>query len=185
MKKLSLLALILIATCVVAMAQPRAIGGRLGLSAGPSYQHQIGEKTMIQADVDILAFAAGIQGTVTFNWIVPLKSWEKANWNLIAGVGVGGGIEGWGGRSYFYDASGNLIDIWGGHGFAGVAGMAGLEWNFKFPLQLSIEYRPVIGAGFSKKPRFDDPNKTSVGFYKHGLWLSAVAIGVRYKFGGK
>jgi len=173
MKKTSLLAIILVATCTVAMAQPRAIGGRLGLSAGPSYQHQIGKKTMIQADVDMLAYAYGIQGTVTFNWIVPIKSWEKANWNLLAGVGAGGGWEVW--------------NKWkSGYGFVGVAGMVGLEWNFKFPLQLSVEYRPVIGPKFYHGALTTEGKHPDSAFINtEGLFLSAVAAGVRYKFGGK
>jgi hypothetical protein len=174
MKKLPLLAILLIATCTFAMAQPRAIGGRLGPSVGPSYQHQIGERTMIQADVDMLAYAAGIQGTVTFNWIIPLKSWEKVNWNLLAGVGTGGG----------YEWCGNRIIGWWGYGFVGAAGMVGLEWNFKFPLQLSVEYRPLIGPKFYHENVTGKKN-TDTFFYYRGLWQSAVAIGVRYKFGGK
>ena len=180
MKKTSLLVIILVATCAIAMAQPRAIGGRIGYSLGVSYQHQIGEKNLIQADIDILKYGwCGTQGTVTFNWIVPLKSWEKANWNLLAGVGVGCGYEWWGGsaREDWY----RWNSWWSkSGGFIGVAGMIGLEWNFKFPLQLSVEYRPLIGT---KLYRLD--NLTNVGFYYHGLCTSAVAIGVRYKFGGK
>jgi hypothetical protein len=94
MKKLSLLAILLIVTCTVTIAQPRAIGGRLSWGIGPSYQHQIGEKNMIQADVDLIAYGLwGIQTTATYNWLIPLKSWEVVNWNLYAGVGIGGGYE--------------------------------------------------------------------------------------------
>jgi len=176
MKKLSLLTIILIASCTITMAQPRAIGGRLGTSVGVSYQHQIGKRTMIQADIDLLEYAyRGVQGTVTFNWIVPLKSWEAANWNMIAGVGVGGGYE-WNPWEMWY-----RWNSWSrSGGFVGVAGMIGLEWNFKFPLQLSVEYRPLIGT---RLHIYD--NITNIGFYRQGLWSGTAAIGVRYKFGGK
>ena len=80
MKKLSLLTIILLATCTVAMAQPRAIGGRIGYNIGASYQHQIGEKNMLQADLDFYGLGWwGMQGTVTFNWIIPLVSVNAGN----------------------------------------------------------------------------------------------------------
>jgi len=174
MKKLSLLAIILIATCAIAMAQPRAIGGRLGWNIGASYQHQIGEKHMIQADLDFIGYGLwGPQGTVTFNWIIPLVSVDAGKLNLYPGVGVGGGYR------------------WWSHGFVGVAGMIGIEWTFKFPLQLSFEYRPLIGPSLYQEYFYDDfgwiTDKKRIGacFNYGGLWSSAVAIGVRYKFGGK
>jgi hypothetical protein len=180
--------IILIATCTFAMAQPRAIGGRLGYNIGISYQHQIGEKNMIQADVDLIAYALhGIQGTVTYNWIVPLKSWEVVKWNLIAGVGAGAGFQWWGGH-YTH------LDTWPlpyreGGTFLGAAGMIGMEWNFKFPLQLAIEYRPLVGTILHQKRDYYDDHFERKGiaaaFYYRGLWESAAAISVRYKFGEK
>jgi hypothetical protein len=165
MKKLSLLAIILIATCTVAIAQPRAIGGRIGWNVGASYQHGFGEKNMLQADLDFVGFW-GIQGTVTYNWLFPINSWSgPGSWNWYAGVGGGLGCRFWG---WGYDG-------WGGYGgrfFAGVAGMIGVEYNFKFPLQLSLDYRPLIGPSFGKG---------GVGLFGEGLW-TGFAIGVRYKF---
>ena len=180
MKKLSLLALILIATCTVAFAQPRAIGGRIASSIGISYQHQIGEKNMIQADLDFLIYGLwGTQGTVTFNWIIPLVDVSAGQLNLYPGVGLGGGYEwwNWGGFGGTPLYSGGY-----GTGFVGIAGMIGLEWNFKFPLQLSLEYRPLLGVELKK--HWSDKG-IGAGFYYNGLWMSAVAVGVRYKFGGK
>ncbi|MCL2436227.1 MAG: hypothetical protein FWD09_08865 [Lentimicrobiaceae bacterium] len=206
MKKLSLLVIFLIATCTVSMAQPRAVGGRLGWSFGPSYQHQIGEKNMIQTDVDVIGWGLwGIQGTATFNWIIPLVSANAGNLNLYPGVGLGVGFEWWR-RNYVYHWSypPYMYDPWplphhlGRGTFVGIAGMIGLEWNFKFPLQLAFEYRPVIGPKFyrtydssdgyigSPFPLNPPPyDKIGVAYYYHGLWASAVAISVRYKFGGK
>ena len=192
MKKLSLLAIIVIATCTVAMAQPRAIGGRLGWDIGASYQHQIGEKNMIQADLDFLGYGLwGTQATVTFNWLIPLVSVSAGELNLYPGVGVGGGYEWWVRRGIIVHAdwppssSGYYNYYRYGTGFVGVAGMIGVEWRFKFPLQLSFEYRPLIGPEFYIYNKNYYGNPPSVGFYYHGLWAGAVAIGVRYKFGGK
>jgi len=191
MKKLFLTAVILIAASTMLMAQPRAIGGRIGgWNIGPSYQHQIGEKNMIQADVDLIGWGLwGVQGTVTFNWLIPLVSVNTGELNLYPGVGLGGGYEWW------YE--GPYVIHWGYHpryrtattGTVGVAGMIGIEWNFnKIPLQLSFDYRPLIGISLRRIHYFDGagsykPDNIRADFYTHGLWSSAVAIGVRYKFG--
>jgi len=156
MKKLALLSVILMATCVVAMAQPRAIGGRIAWNIGASYQHSLGEKNMIQVDLDFPCYHRGIQATATYNWIFPIKSWtHDGSWNWYAGVGAGLGCS------------------WHKMGWAGVAGMIGVEYNFKFPLQLSLDWRPRIGPWFSKN---------NIGFHSEGLYTSAFGIGVRSKF---
>jgi hypothetical protein len=183
MKKL-LLAIIVIATCTMTMAQPRAIGGRIGYDIGVSYQHQIGEKNMIQADVDLIAWGlCGIQGTATYNWLIPLVSVSAGNLNLYPGVGLGAGFEWLGYSPSWYGVAS------GGGTFMGVAGMIGVEWNFKFPLQLSVEYRPLIGVNLYRihyhYPEDYHYSPINARFYMHGLWASAAAISVRYKFGGK
>jgi len=172
MKRLVLFAIILVAACTVAMAQPRAIGGRVSYGIGASYQHGFGEKNMLQADLDFFAYSYsiripgmgristydwGVQATATYNWIFPISSWTHAgSWNWYAGVG--GGI-GW-----------NWYKI----GWAGVAGMIGVEYNFKFPLQLSIDWRPIIGPMFGKN---------YVEFNERGLYQGgAFGLGVRYEF---
>ncbi|MCL2290092.1 MAG: hypothetical protein FWC34_05220 [Bacteroidetes bacterium] len=171
MKKLALLIVIMIATYVVAVAQPRAIGGRLGWGVGASYQHGFGEKGMLQADVDFISFS-GIQGTATYNWIFPINSWNgSGSWSWYAGVGGGGGYRWWYGKTSL-DGINWHNAVASGIGFAGVAGMIGVEYNFKFPLQLSIDWRPLIGADFN-------------GTYSAAYLYEAAAIGVRYKFGGK
>jgi hypothetical protein len=178
MKKLSVLFVILIATCTVAMAQPRAIGGRIGYSIGPSYQHSIGEKNMLQADIDILGYWWGAQGTLTFNWIGNIASWSNVgDMNWFAGVGVGGGYRwgwGWGRVWRYWDG---YYGGWGGYGFVGVAGMGGVEMNFKFGLQVSVDWRPLIGPSIYKGGHVD--------YFWEGLYVGAIGLGVRYKFKGK
>jgi hypothetical protein len=174
MKKLALI-IIMIAFCSVAMAGPRAVGGRLGWGIGPSYQHGFGEKNMLQVDLDLLGYGWwGIQASVTYDWIFPIKSWTKeGSWNWYAGVGGGGGYEWFGGvfgRGYY--GSGRARGGYGG-AFVGAVGMIGVEYNFKFPLQLSFDYRPLIGVGFGGHRAY---------FYTHGLYCGAIALGIRYKF---
>jgi hypothetical protein len=170
MKRLALFTVVLLATCAIAMAQPRAIGGRIAYNIGASYQHGFGEKNMLQVDLDFPLFFWGIQATATYNWIFPINAWSgPGSWNWYAGVGGGAGyIWGWGYLgSYGWNS-------WAGFGFAGVAGMLGVEYNFKFPLQLSLEWRPLIGPTFHRGG--------GIGFNYDGLYISALALGVRYKF---
>ena len=191
MKKKSLLFIILVVTFFVVIAQPGAIGVRLGLGIGVSYQHQIGDKNMIQVDVDLPTYGLhGIQGTATYNWIIPLKSWNIANCNFIAGVGVGVGYQWWagGGDVILFPWDRSLKNLERGT-FLGAAGIIGFEWNFKFPLQLAIEYRPLVGPflyqRYENTSQLPVKNEIGVDFYYRGLWESAVAISVRYKFGRK
>jgi len=136
-------------------AQPRAIGGRLGWGLEFSYQHGLGSN-MLQVDVGLPGFAEqGIHAVVVYDWLFPISSWKEAGeWNWYAGVGGTAGLYG------FKESV----------GFIGVAGMIGVEYTFKFPLQLSLDYRPAIGPTF---------RKNDVGFGWHAYTLG---LGIRYKF---
>jgi hypothetical protein len=47
------------------------------------------------------------------------------------------------------------------------AGMVGIEYNFNFPLQISLDFRQHIGIGFSG----------------NGIWApSSIGLGLRYQF---
>ncbi|MCL2290869.1 MAG: hypothetical protein FWC34_09255 [Bacteroidetes bacterium] len=174
MKKTLILAIIFIATCTVSLAQPRAIGGRLGWGAGVSYQHGLGDKNMLQVDLDVSRFNMGIQATATYNWIFPFNSWKGAgSWNWYAGVGGGVGMywpDWWryptNHQVKIDDRSAKLFV-----GFAGATGMIGVEYNFKFPLQLSLDWCPLIGPSFYKG---------GVGFNLLGVFGGG--LGIRYKF---
>ena len=168
MKKTLILAIILIATCTVSLAQPRAIGVRIGWGAGASYQHGFGEKNMLQVDLDAYLFEQGIQATATYNWIFPFHSWKgNGSWNWYAGVGGGIGMlwPNWWIRTDPSKIRGEFT------GFAGVVGMIGIEYNFKFPLQLSLDYRPLISPLLYKG---------GVDFNLGGLFGGGLAV--RYKF---
>ncbi len=160
MKKLGLLVLFMIAMVTAAFAQPRAIGGRLGYGVEVSYQHSLSEENMVSVDLGLPGFL-GLEAVATYDWINPgghMIPWEhKGSWNWYAGVGAGAGFYGF---SYLT-------------GFAGAAGRIGVEYNFWFPLQLSIDYRPVIGAWF---------NSYAAGFNFDGLYAGGIALGVRYVF---
>ena len=170
MKKYLLIAVMAVLSVAYAAAQPRAIGGRLGYGVEFSYEHTLGQN-MLSVDAGVIAFN-GIEAAVTYDWINPFGAdfssvWDKkGEWNWYMGVGAGAGLGGWNAWKdhYFYS-------------FVGVAGRVGVEYNFWFPLQLSVDWRPLIGPSFST-----DHEHTSVGFNMSGLYAGAICLGVRYKF---
>ncbi|MFY9162022.1 MAG: hypothetical protein WAN96_05980 [Paludibacteraceae bacterium] len=165
MKKLLIAIVAFLAISAVAVnAQPRAIGARLGYGIDFSYQHSLGERNMVQLEVGLPAFS-GIEAAATYDWIFPITSWTEAGeWNWYAGVGAGGGYN-W--------AHPLVIGYSITEGFVGLAGRIGVEYNFEFPLQLSLDWRPIIG------PAFDSG---SVYFNFGSLYAGACSLGVRYRF---
>lgn len=161
MKKLLLVAIMAVAGVAAVVAQPRAIGVNLGGTLDVSYQHAIGEANMIDLSVNVPVAVPGfgIGASATYDWINPFGTaipWnEKGEWNWSLGVGAGAGI---------YGFKAPVV-------YAGVVGHVGVEYNFWFPLQLSVDYRPNIGVGIAgKQVLFND-----LGFY-------GVTLGVRYLF---
>ena len=163
MKKLFFTLAVAALAVVAANAQPRAIGGNIGYGFDVSYQHNLGEANMIDLAVNLPAFA-GIGATCTYDWINPFNTkipWDnKGEWNWALGVGAGAGY--W----WTYES---------GAGYAGVVGHCGVAYDFWFPLELSVDYRPNIGARFGGG---------EAGFYSEGLYVG-VQIGVRYLFNQK
>ncbi len=173
MKKYLLIAVMAIASVSFAAAQPRAIGGNLGSNFGFSYQHGFGEANMLDVAVYV-PWATGIGGggmlwglggIVTYDWIDPFGAtvpWnEKGEWHWYMGVGAAGG-------AYFVN---------GGAGWVGAAGHFGIEYDFWFPLQLSVDWRPCIGVGLAN----NGGSGVKAGFNTGGLY-DGITIGVRYKF---
>lgn len=154
MKKFIVLAIALF-TAAAVYAQPRAIGGRIGYGLEVTYQHSLGSN-MVEVDFG-LPFFNGIEAASTYDWIFPINSWqEDGTWNWYAGVGAGVGL---------YDFNDAV-------GYVGVAGRIGIEYNFWFPMNISLDWRPVIGPAFYR-------NHTA--FYDSGLW-GGIALSLRYLF---
>ena len=164
MKKFTLLFLFVVAMATAAFAQPRAIGGRIAYGVEVSYQHSLSEQNMVSIDLGLPAFN-GLEAAATYDWLNPggyMIPWnEKGSWNWYAGVGAGAGFYGF-----------NSIV-----GFVGAAGRVGVEYNFWFPLQLSVDYRPIVGIEFG-----DRGDNAPVGFGTNGLFAGAIALGARYIF---
>jgi len=173
MKKVVVLSVVLFASVIAMNAQPRAIGVRFGYSTEASYQHSFESGNMLQLDAGFPYFSS-FHVVGTYNWLFPISSWKHdGSWNWYAGVGAGVGL-GW---SYYrwwgYD---DVILHYNryyakSYGVFGIAGMVGVEYNFKFPLQLFVDYRPLIGLAISRDEAW---------FHNRGLGF--IAIGARYNF---
>ncbi len=158
MKKILLsTALVLCALC--AMAQPRAIGIRFGYDNGFSYQHTVDSKNMVNLELGYISFN-GVQVSATYDWIFPINTWTKAGeWNWFAGVG--------GGASFMQIQDPGV--------FIGLAARIGVEYNFKFPLNLSLDWRPMFGPTVYYK------RNNIIGY--SGADIAGFAFSVRYNFG--
>lgn len=162
MKKLILSALLLVGLVFCAQAQDiskNALGLRLGDSDGfggeVSYQRGLKSNNRLELDlgwrnsnnVDAIKIAG------LYQWV----------WNIDGGfnwyAGVGGGVGTWN-----YDYKGFKDD--GTILFA--AGDVGIEYNFDFPLQLSLDMRPEL--------YFDSDS------YRDDSFGPDIALGIRYKF---
>lgn len=145
MKKFIAIAVALVAFAAVSAAQPRALGIRAGYGGELSYQHSFGAN-FAEFDLGLFNNAAAISGIYDF---------------IIAGDGI----------FNFYAGPGAQLGLWTGDysGFdLAVCGQVGLEYNFTFPLQISLDWKPVfhfIGDEGAK------------GFYGAGA-----ALGLRYRF---
>ena len=182
MKKLLLVAILAVAGFAAVVAQPRAIGLNIGYGLDVSYQHSIGESNMIDLSVNIPAFA-GIGATATYDWVNPFGTqipWNnKGEWNWSLGAGAGLGIYGFRAPQLY----------------VGAVGHVGVSYDFWFPLQLSVDWRPNVGIvtgplGGGNGGSYDDgwgmpakaaPAGSGVHFNASGLY-TGITIGVRYLF---
>ena len=152
MKKIILVAALVLGFAAAAAAQPRAIGARLGNGGEVSYQHQLGAN-FLEVDGGLgLGFDGtfNVGATGIYNFMIAQPAWtDRGEWGFYAGPGasVGLGV-----------GEPNHLTL-------GVAGMVGLEYSFWFPLQLSIDFRQHIGI-------------IGNGFWAP----SSIGLGVRYKF---
>jgi len=157
MKKFLLIAVMAVAGVSFAVAQPRAVGARIGYGAQVSYQHQLGQN-MIQLEVGAPYFRM-LEATCTYDWIDPFNApvpWnEKGEWHWY--MGVGGTV----GAPFNFGAA-----------WVAATGRIGIEYDFWFPLQLSIDFRPSLGVAFGG----------SVATFAYDVYGGGLGLGIRYKF---
>lgn len=169
MKKIILLAVAVLGFAFAASAQPRAIGGRLGWTTEASYQHTISGTNFVEANLGFL-LPNKFGAAATYNFMIAHPEWtSKGEWGFYAGPGAAMNY-GW---SYYkynpYTNEDTLIPA-----AFNIAAMAqvGLEYTFWFPLQLSIDLRPMIGVSIGNE----------VSLFHEGFFGFAPAISARYRF---
>ena len=160
MKKILVIAALMLGFAAAAVAQPRAVGLRLGYGAEVSYQHTLGNN-FIEADLGVLGFGANFNANAIYNFMIAQPQWtDRGEWGFYAGPGValgGGGVK--------------VNGVNYGYFNAGVAGQVGLEYTFWFPLQLSIDIRPQLGV-------VTVPNAGAAFYFDS--WCPALSV--RYRF---
>lgn len=181
-----------IAISAVAAAQPRAIGLRLGPVAELSYQHTLPiSDSFIDATIGLDYIGQpGFKGTATWNFIVGDPAWSvRGQWAAYAGAGLSIGYVNDQVNYSNLDINKVVIDRRINEiGFmAGIALQAGIEYTFWFPLQLSIDLRPIVGVHFANRTnRFYDGHlykaDHSANFYQDGFYGLIPTLSVRYAF---
>ena len=165
------------------MAQPKAIGARLGYNFEVSYQHSL-SNGMVEVDAGVSPFitqkvysydASGNLIPHAYHYgraeLIAAYDWTMnlAN-NLYWYIGVAAGVS-WGYGEFFntehFNKNGNLVT----YRRLGLPAGAqiGLEYDFNIPLNLSIDYRPMINLFGLRQGDFTSN-------------LLNVALGVRYRF---
>lgn len=149
MKKFILIIAIALVGSFAANAQSRAIGARFGYGVEVSYQHYMGDN-FIEGDLGFAGFR-GLNIAAAYNIMIAQPKWTKGEWGFYAGPAAG----------VLWDFPQNSN---GGFAF-GIGGNVGLEYIFeKTPIQLAIDWRPLLGPYFSNGATF-----WTSGLYGGGL----------------
>ncbi|MBP5397941.1 MAG: hypothetical protein J6Y32_04870 [Bacteroidales bacterium] len=172
MKKALLVAVLALTTAFAAVAQPRAIGGRIGWGVEVSYQHNLGDN-FLELDLGLPGWGGlGIGLTGVYDFIIAEPEWTPGTWTFYAGPGLQVGSSFGPGYSAF-----NF----------GLVGQVGLSYKFEFPLELSVDLRPGLGIATGNTTD-GEGNRVGYGpvFYpRQGIEFVALlvpCIGVRYAF---
>jgi len=173
MKKYLIAVIVVLIASVSMNAQnisKNAIGLRLGdndgLGAEVSYQRGLSERNRLEFDLGWRdgKHYDGFKLAGLYQWV----------WNIDAGfnwyVGAGGGL-----ASYRYTENNNNNGIYYKETYGFAAGDIGIEYNFDFPLLISLDFRPEIGFG---KDYYIDDNR----IYNNKDLDLDIALGVRYQF---
>lgn len=183
---------ILIAAAAAATAQPKAAGLRIGgTGLDVTYQYYMAKDQFVEGNLG-LDFGYNVNGhvgakaTAVYNFVWARPAWTNTgSWALYAGPAVSLGFVD---DIVPYDVGG-VINGYYDNGFMfAVGGQVGVEYNFDFPLSLSLDLRPLFGMHINDG-RFRIPDTSTVvryekkiGFYDNGLLGFAPSISFRYRF---
>jgi hypothetical protein len=169
MKKIILVASLIIGLSFSAQAQntsKNALGLRLGDNDGfggeLSYQRKLSDNNRLELDLGWRN-----SNNVDAVKLVGLYQWV---WNIDGGfnwyAGLGGGVGTWSYDDKYYNNNFNNADDSGA--YALLAGDIGIEYNFDFPIQLSLDFRPEMYF-----------NSDS---FRENSFGPDIALGVRFRF---
>lgn len=131
MRRLFFILIAIFASVFVANSQPRALGLRAGMDCQLSYEHAVSLEDFVEADLGvefIYGYAVGVNAAAAYNFMIAQPQWtQKGQWGFYAGPAVKAGY------------------LWVG-GYLAVGAQVGLEYNFDFPLQVSLDIRPALGV---------------------------------------
>jgi hypothetical protein len=177
MKKIFTTMVIMLAVASVAFAQPRAIGGRIGYNTEFSYQHSITDGMYVDLTAGLgnaWSRWAYADVTASFDWVFNIKG----IWNWFVGPAVGVGF-GYGAGYGHFSRKGSIYDglIYDDYYYdapympfrLNVGGQIGFEWEFGIPLNLTVDWRPMI-------------NVFGINQGDYTSYLYSFSLGVRYRF---
>lgn len=192
MKRIILTISIILAAASLAGAQPRSAGIRIGATGfDATYQHAMNSNQFIEGNVG-LDFGynsngkAGFKATAIYNFIWARPAWtQEGSWALYAGPGISiGGVN----DMAVYKFGKERLGYLDGGFMLAAAVQVGLEYNFEFPLQLSVDIRPYIGMHLNDGKYYDviaQENRSygsTAGFYDNGIMGLIPTLSIRYRF---
>jgi opacity protein-like surface antigen len=145
MKKIAIIMVAVFAVAAFAKAQDNALGIRLTGGAEVSYQRMLSQTNRLEFNLGWGWNTSALSGF--YQWVNPITNGLK--WYIGPGASLG-----------FYSHNGESGSS------IGVGGTIGLEYNFDFPLQLSLDWRPII----------------NFGTYDSQFGSNNVGLGIRYRF---
>lgn len=192
MRRLTIFLAILFAAAVSAAAQPKAAGLRIGgTGLDATYQYYMAKDQFVEGNLGLdfgynVNGNVGVKATAVYNFVWARPAWTNTgSWALYAGPAVSLGFVD---DMVPYDVGG-IINGYYDNGFMlALGGQVGVEYNFDFPLSLSLDLRPLFGMHINDG-RFRIPDTSTVvryekkiGFYDNGLLGFAPSISFRYRF---
>lgn len=191
MKRLTFI-IILSVLAACAYAQPRAMGlraGATGLEA--SYEHAMSPVQFIQGDLGMdfgynVNGRPGVRATAVYNFIWARPNWTtQGSWAIYAGPGLSLGFVD---DQVPYEIGDAILGHYDNGFMIGVVGQVGVEYTFRFPLQLALDVRPCFGLHVNDGKFRDRETGLTVnyggktGFYDNGLLGFVPSLSIRYCF---